>query len=78
MLRTSSKEPACVPNSHIVLQASIGDFLDAKTAKLEITIETTAAATGAAIARRTCDVDGFFIMHQSSQSQVARELSFAD
>ena len=42
------------------------------------TIETTAAAIGAATARSIFEVDGFFIVHQSSQNQVAQELSFED
>ena len=52
--------------------------LDAKTAKLETTIETTAAAIGAATARSIFEVDGFFIVHQSSQNQVVQELFFED
>jgi hypothetical protein len=72
------REPACVPNSHIVLNASTGDFLLAMTARLEIKIEKIAAANGAAIAKPTLLGDSFLvstllILHLSSLSQVVQE-----
>ena len=53
----------------------MGDFLVASTAKLDMTIDTTAAASGAAIARRNVDSLNFFMLHPSSLSQVVRVMS---
>jgi hypothetical protein len=60
------------------LKASTGDFLLAITARLEIRIEKTAAAKGAATASPTFDGDNFLVsallmLHLSSQNQVAQE-----
>ena len=83
MLMTSISDPAVVPNSHIVLNASIGDFLLAITARLEIKIENIAAANGAAIAKPTLLGVNFLekallMLHRSSLNPVALGLSLPD
>jgi hypothetical protein len=51
VLKVSITELVVAPNSHIVLNASTGDFFVAIKAKLDIKIETMAADTGAASAK---------------------------
>ena len=72
-----------MPYSHIVLKASTGDFLLTITAMLETTIEKTAAANGAAIAKPTLLGDNFLVStllmpHLSSQNLAALESSLLD
>ena len=67
----------------MVLKASTGDFLLAITARLEIKIEKTAAASGAAIAKPILLGVNFLesallMLHLSSLSPVALGLSLQD
>ena len=62
----------------MVLKASIGDFLLAITARLEIKIEKTAAANGAATASAILLGENFLVIellmrHQSSLNLAALE-----
>jgi hypothetical protein len=72
----SMSEADSVPKSHIVLNASIGEFLLAITAILDIAIEKTAATNGAATAKPILLRENFleirFLMpHLSSQNLIA-------
>ena len=51
VFKVSIKELVDAPNSHMVLNAKIGDFFVARSAILEMMIETIAAETGASSAK---------------------------
>ena len=56
----------------------IGDLCDARTAREEIVIDTTAAAKGAAIAKAKVENFSFFMQHPSSPNLIVRELFLRD